>query len=160
MSSHSVERDLLEDDAEDDLTTKRLELLFRRQRWHLSGFGIVIVAGLLVLGLIANAGKQASEGNALSAEATFATQVRSSCITARRSAESDALGRENDAILLSLKAAFIDDDGDELARQIAAGEEAVEDRKVAAASLVDEVLNEPAPVGCGAPVTSSEQITP
>lgn len=65
--------------------------------WMLAGLG-VIVAGLVVVALIANSGRISSNtGNTLT-QTGFKTQKRNACLTDLRNDRDDAHGRETDAV--------------------------------------------------------------
>lgn len=142
-------------DPSDELATEAIKAMFRRQNWHLAGFVAIVLAGLLTLGVIANASRTAAEGSSLSANATFATQVRSACITDLRSAENDAIGDMLEATLRALAANATGDDT-LAAEQIAVGLEAADRRTLVADLLEPDVLNQSPPVGCGPPITSAD----
>lgn len=133
--------------------------IFRRQVYGLISFFAVVVVGLIILGIIANSGRVASQDNATASEATFASQERSNCLTTLRSQQFDHQGRMVVETLRALAALSVNDSAG-LGLHVAAGLEAAEEWERATQSLEPDNLDREPPFGCGPPITSEDQISP
>lgn len=142
-----------------------LRIQRRTNKWG-AAFVIVVISGGGWLIHIATSNRDA-------VNVAFASQRRSACITERRNQEESANGDVNEASLLAgylstpITAADLAKIQVQLALtpalstrqgQIDFGIEAITRRRIARDSLVPSTLNQKPPVGCGPPITSTDQI--
>lgn len=117
---------------------------------------LLILGGLTVRYSVQSSASSSDSFNATSSQ--LANNARSACITERRSAQSDAIGRATIAGLRAQIAAFIADDDAEALRQVGLVEQAAEDFTAASESLLPETVDEEPPLGCGPPILSLEDL--
>jgi hypothetical protein len=140
------------------LTADELRVVMRGQ--NIKG-ALAFLALLLLVGFtawLAGGGRTASIDNRNSTKVQLAQNARNNCLTERRNAELDAVGREIDAGLKAQKAALVVDDQVELAKQLARFDKASAERDDAAASLKPDVLDQPPPIGCGPAILSLDDL--
>lgn len=139
-------------------TSDDVRRLIRRTNWTVA-IGLFIIAGIGVAGVIfAARGAAASKDSYNATAVQLASQERSACITERRNAQQEAIGRETIAAHRAQEAGLLNNDSAETAKQTAIVNENAELWEKATASLSPQVLNLPRPKGCGPPILTIEDL--
>lgn len=121
-------------------------------------FGLGMLALLLlsvVTAFFAGDSRAASRDSNNATKASLASNARDACITGRRSEQFAALGRISIHANEAEVAGLVNDDPVEARRQLQLFHEAVAEWTAATLSLSPEVLNQPTPEGCGAPILTT-----
>lgn len=135
-------------------SAEHVRLILRAQNIKLAVGAVVLVALGGIAAFYAVAGAAASRDSNDATSASLANNARNACITERRNAELDAIGRAIVEGLQAQKSLLIDRESAAGNAHLEAFDVAVTDRQAAADALAPEVLNAEAPVGCGPPVLS------
>lgn len=148
----------LEPELQPTPSAEQVRQIMRRQNIKL-GLAAVLLAVVGGVGIYYSAASRAASDDSYNATAVqLADNERGGCITERRNAELDAIGRALVAGLRAQVAALVNDDTAEALVQVRLFDQAAKDRDAAADALSPDVLNQPPPVGCGPVITSVERL--
>lgn len=149
-----------QDSSLSSITHADVSALMRNQNWKL---GAGFLAVLLLVGItawLAGGGRSAAEDNLNATRIQLANNERNACVSERRNAQAAAVGDMVEHGLAAQKAGLVDRDDARLTEELRLYAVAVKARHDADVSLSPEVLNEPPPQGCGAPITTVDQLNP
>lgn len=132
--------------------------LFRRaNRWVAFGFLLLLVVGGVTV-YYAAGGRAASKDNLNATSVQLANGARNACITERRNAQAEAIGRETIAAHRAQAAGLLEHNEAEAAKQAAIVAKNAALWETATKSLSQEVLNQKPPVGCGPPILTIQDL--
>lgn len=140
-------------------TASDVKEIMRDQNIKLAIGGLLMAIVLGVSVWFTATSRTASRDSANATKIQLATQERNACIIERRNAELDALRRGLFAGLKAQKAALIEGNDGELAKQLDRFDQADADAQAASATLDADTLNlPPSEGGCGPPILTLDDL--
>lgn len=139
-------------------TANDVQAMMRAQNWRFGVGMVVLIIISVITAYFAGGSRDASRDSFNAANAQYATQARSACITERRNAELHAIGDANAALGRALVLGLVQRDRDGALAQLDLFEQADGERVKAANSLLPDVLNDTPPAGCGPPILGPDDV--
>jgi hypothetical protein len=147
------------------LTQEAIDEAFRHGNRRANMWFTGIIIALLSLVLLVNRTVNLGEDQATSTEVSFAQNARNSCLSDRRSAQSEAqgelvthVGRALSALSAELGKPVAGSEDIDYATEIMAIITASEEVEKASAALSPEIINRPTPIGCGPPILDEDDL--